>query len=198
MGFGDSPRPLNFNYKLEAQMSEILNPLKTQQIDRVIVVGHSLGGMVGTLLLGQSDVKIDALISLEGNLTLDDCGFSRIVSAMSETEFPAKYLEPIASLKTGKTKSEQIKAGWLVKTLPQAFYESSQSIVDWAKNGKLLSLFESSNVPGLLIKGKKSKYSTTPSGTRLKIDTIPNAGHFMLLDQPDLTVQAIHTFLQKL
>lgn len=62
---------------LEEQARGVLHHLDEKGITHFSIVGHSLGGMVGTLLLDRAPDRVRSLVSLEGNLTLEDCGASR-------------------------------------------------------------------------------------------------------------------------
>lgn len=168
MGFGKSEVPGGFDYDVKSQARAICDLLKSLGIDKIILVGHSLGAMIGILLLEQAEIEIEALVSIEGNLVKADCGYSEHVAAGAVTSV-----------------SENIA-------------RSSQSILSWAQSGKLLEIFEKSETQCLLLIGEKSHFFSRPQGKNLRTVIIPNAGHFVLKDQPSLTVEKISNFLNSL
>lgn len=174
VGFGQSDRPNDFTFDLADQAEIISQLVKVLKVGQVSVVGHSLGGMVATLLLANPEIAIKRIISLEGNLSEADCGESLRVSEQTFEEFNRSYSR--------------------TDVLSSVFYKTSLSIVSWSRSGKLLKLFTSATQPKLLVVGGKGKFRSRPSKTA--VVTIAEAGHFVLLDQPQATMDAIAQFLQ--
>ena len=59
----------------------------------LVLIGHSMGGLVALLYSERYKKSVRALVSVEGNLVSDDCFFSRKVtgtaySLFSESLFP--------------------------------------------------------------------------------------------------------------
>lgn len=173
VGFGDSEAPDDFSYDLADQAELLLALLDRLGIARASVVGHSLGGMIGTLLLRLAPARIDGLVSLEGNLAEADCGDSLRITALPYDRFAKAYRG----------------------SRPRAMYETAKAIVRWSRSEELFRIFESSSHPKLLVLGAKGKFRSRPAGARLAI--VPDAGHFMLVDNPDGTLAAVAEFFSK-
>ncbi|MBF0613003.1 MAG: alpha/beta fold hydrolase [Magnetococcales bacterium] len=52
-----------------------------------VVLGHSMGGVLGTILCVRHQKHVLAFLNVEGNLSLDDCSFSSIAERQTEIEF---------------------------------------------------------------------------------------------------------------
>ena len=196
VGFGDSTGSENFTYDLHQQLEAIVLMLDHLKIDRVSVVGHSLGGMVGTMMLRDIPDRISALCSIEGNLRLDDCSASRDASDLSLEKFETDgYPDLISSIKSLQAPSREIRLEALKKVSAQVFYKTSRSIVEYSNDGQLFDVFSNSNIPRILIVGQKSSFTSRPSGEDLKIVEVSNAGHFVPLDNPAQFEKELENFL---
>lgn len=51
LGFGDSDKPINYDYSMEKQCETIQEFLTLKKINQVVYIGHSMGGIVGMALL---------------------------------------------------------------------------------------------------------------------------------------------------
>lgn len=174
VGFGESDKPPEFSYDLEDQLVVVRQLIDSIGPKSITVIGHSLGGMLATMLLDKIPT-IDKLVSLEGNLIEEDCGESLTISRKSFEEFEKYHL------------SENTPA--------HAFHRTCLAIVKWSRSGQLLQSFNTSSKPKLLVIGSDSKFASRPDSKGTVIKTIPKAGHFLLQDQPDLTIKAITDFL---
>lgn len=198
IGFGESDKPEDFSYDIIDQADIVKKLLKEIGIKRVIIIGHSLGGMVGTLLLEQ-DLTIDALISMEGNLCLEDCGESRVVADMSFEHFRSTYFSSLKErLKTSNETSAPFRCTAIDLIPDYVFYKTAKSIVQWSKEEKLFDIFQTSSQPKLLICGEKSSFKSLPQNEHIKHATIKRAGHFMILDNPQECIKVIGDFLKNI
>ncbi len=198
IGFGNSSKPEDFSYDIEEQahiVNEVINQLA---IKKLHIIGHSLGGVIGTLLLQPLESKILSFINIEGNLTLNDSGISKIVAEYSFEDFKNdKYMQIQNDLKQSREPSAFQRNKWIAQIPDYVFYQTSVSLVDWAKSGKLLQLFAQSSSKKVYMIGDKNRVKRAIVPTGIQTIVIPNAGHFMLLDNPKVCFAVIKTFLQK-
>ena len=162
-----APDIMDFGHDLLSQADGVAALLEKEAIPAVTIVGHSLGGMIGILLLRQIPQKIVSLVSLEGNLAEPDCGESLRISRLTRDAYPGK----------------------------SAVFHTAKSIVQWSTSGELATIFRSSPHPKLLLLGEKSPFHSRPIAPNLKTQIIPNAGHFLFQDNPADTLKAIRDFL---
>jgi pimeloyl-ACP methyl ester carboxylesterase len=182
-GFGESKGPTDGTYDLTTQSKRLLLMLDELQLKQVVLFGHSLGGMLATILLEAIPDRVEALISSEGNLTLEDCGESRRVSAIDFNEFN--------TLRFPEIKKKGITAS------PEAFYATSRSVVEVSKSRHHLNILKDSKIPVLFIRGSKSHFATEPVGTNVQTLMIHDLSHLTLANSEQVVI-AISEFLAKL
>ena len=195
VGFGDSEKKNSFSYDLFHQVQIVESLMDYLKIKKVIIVGHSLGGMIGTQLLENRNLDISAFINIEGNLSLDDCGESINVASMNFLDFLPYYSSLKSRLLNSNTFAETFRGGALNLIPPEVFFKTSQSIVNWSRNNKLNEIFENSRIPRLLIRGDKSNYKSNPKNTKIAHVSIEGGTHFMILEKPSQTYDAIFDYL---
>lgn len=185
IGFGASQKPKDFSYELPQQLKAIISLLDQLNLKQVSVVGHSLGGMIGTMMLNKVPNRLSALCSIEGNLKIGDCSASKDAHDVSFDQFGSKvYPNLLKSLKESQEPSAGLRLNALSKTPAHVFYKTSKSIVKHSKDGQLFDAFSNTAIPRLLMIGKKGTFTSRPVGNNLQISEIDNAGHFVPLDNP--------------
>ena len=174
----------------------VIGLLRKIGIQKVHLIGHSRGGMIGTLMLQRVPEMILSLVSMEGNLQLADTAESRNVAAMDFDLFQREYYPKLkAKLDVSGELSAQPRRKALALIPDYAFYRTSKSIIVWAASGRLYDIFTAAQVPRLLICGKNSGFKSRPEGRNASVTEINHATHFMLSDNPVDTVEAIMHFL---
>ena len=182
LGFGESDKPDEFAYTLEdhAAITKLL--IQALHLDHLIVVGHSMGGVVGLLLA--EELPIDNFISAEGALVSQDIsGLTGITH--SEEEFTTTGFDAFRHmlLATGR-KDFTTWAHWLETADKKALFRALWSTADWANNPKLLRLFNKLPKKSYLYGAERSKEYLLPQLVHTTIYRLENCGHFMMLDDP--------------
>ncbi len=192
LGFGDSERPMNFSYSMEAhaEVSQLL--IKELNLNNIHLVGHSMGGAIGLLVCPKMKPIIKSFVCAEGNLISEDCTGSREAVGYSLEDFQKEGFDNLKSQisieikgSSGKDKSLDLYLECLSKCDPYAFYRSSESLVKWSDSGKLLKLFVDLDIAKYYLFGDKNRNSPTVKllSTVPKVE-ITNAGHAMMNDNP--------------
>lgn len=196
IGFGNSSKLENFSYDIkdQAAIAEII--IKKLEIKKLYFIGHSLGGMVATLLLSPLKNAILGFINLEGNLTYEDCGLSKVVAEYSFKDFKEnEYLKIKSEIKASGEKSSLLRNKWLNQIPDFAFYKTSLSIVKWSKSNELLRLFTQAKIKKIFVFGSENKPKVGRLPDTIERAEIPTSGHFMLIDNPSGTKSKISEFL---
>lgn len=182
-GFGDSSKPREFSYSMEDQAAISKLLIKELNLNRIHIVGHSMGGAVGLLLAKDIKPIVESFICLEGNLVSEDCTGSRAAIQYSLKDF---LKEGFPSLKSKISESEDsLFASCISKSDPYAFYRSSESLVKWSDSGKLLDLFLGLDVRKYYVFGElNTDAPVIKQLTSIPKLMIPNAGHGMMTDNP--------------
>ena len=189
-GFGDSGIPKNGGYSLDEHAERLVAFFEMLELEQVSVLGHSLGGMLGTLLLQLVPDRISRFINLEGNLRGSDCGETRRVASMPFETFKTQHLPQLRD-----TPDPFLRAG-LAKVQPDAFYETAISIVEWSKSERLMDTLAETQVPVLFAKAANGNFVSEPKGRALKHFLVPDTDHFSMGRSPVL-FDAVKKFLME-
>ena len=94
MGYGRSSGEPGGDYCMESQIRRLWRLVDHLAIDSLYVVGHSLGGDIGTFMASSdTEERIKGLVNIEGDLTPHDIFFSnKVVSAAEDGNF-AEWFE---------------------------------------------------------------------------------------------------------
>lgn len=198
IGFGHSPKPKDFSYSLEEQAAIVEQVLEHMHVKNLFLIGHSMGGMIGTMLLKNLDERLLGFINMEGNFVLQDCGESLPVSQLSFKDFSVSYYPKLkASLVSSEEPSAAFRNESLNLTPDYAFHRTSQSIVEWSRNEELIPLFVESKAKKLYMYGAKNSRKASELPTSISKAEVPSAGHFMFADNQRSTLQIIDNFISK-
>jgi pimeloyl-ACP methyl ester carboxylesterase len=198
VGFGNSSKPENFSYDLRDQAKICVQLAGQLGIKRVYVIGHSLGGMVATLLLQELGDTVEGILNLEGNFEPADAGVSREIARQSLDEFQSRGYQSLkSSISASGEPSAASRLDWLKSTPDYAIYKTAQSIMHWSATDRLLQQFVDASIKKLYIYGDKNSEKARRLPAVIPKLAIPNSGHFMLLDQPTTTFSALENFLSK-
>ncbi len=194
IGFGLSAKPESFSYTLADQADVVERLLSQLHVNKVDVIGHSLGGMVGLLL--NLDPSESRLVNLEGNLVAEDAGASRLIAGQGAEEFATagynNLLDAVATEEHG-----QLRRAWLQLVPARVLHATCIDIL--ARTGGCDMIDGMRRRPPtstLYVCGKKNAWKARSldqwSGA---VSVISGAGHFMLLENPNDTNNTIADFV---
>lgn len=191
-GFGASDKPDDFAYTMEDHAEIARLVIEQFGPARVLLVAHSMGGTIGTLLAPNLH-NLAGFINAEGNLVSEDAGIvSRRTAEQAEKEFfDHGFAAFLASLKVSDDSSSRTWAEWYGRSGKIAVHRSGSSLVEWSDSGKLLPIFN--NLPKkAYMYGDRMDYSyVLPKMQGVDIFAVANSGHFMMLDNPTDTYRII-------
>ena len=185
-GHGESVFPVDYPYTMQAYAETCGRLLNIIAANSIHIVGHSMGGAVGLLLIRKLQEKVQSFISLEGNLCFEDCTVSRRIIGFEEQVFIKNVLPLSAGVFncSPETKSPD--------PLPKALYRSAVSLVESSKSGDLLDIFLNSPPHKLYVHGERSaKPAVLQKLSNIGAISITGAGHFMMQDNRSDTYDAI-------
>jgi pimeloyl-ACP methyl ester carboxylesterase len=192
VGFGASSKPRSFSYTLEEHAEICKLVVEKLNIKQIHVVGHSMGGAIGLLLVEKIPSMILSFINLEGNLIGEDCTFSRATVSHALEEFEERIFAELQST-VRETKplymSERTRRlfyQWLVKSDPYAYYRSSESLVQWSDSGELLRMFTNMKTKRWYVCGEANRnHPVLKKLSNVQKMEISHSGHFMMTDNPE-------------
>jgi pimeloyl-ACP methyl ester carboxylesterase len=202
-GCGDSSHPDRFSYTMKDQAGLVLKWIGDLKLAQVVLVGHSMGGVICLHLAESLKTDVGAFLNLEGNLGYEDCTFSKLAASMGQQDFERRgYIEFKNRLKNSlkRSFSPGLQGYYqnISKADPGGFYLSSLSLVQESRHGNLKERFCLLPVKKWYIFGAKSMNPSSRAFLErqgVPYYVVPESGHFMMDDQPhlfrDILVEAV-------
>ncbi|RMH18940.1 MAG: alpha/beta fold hydrolase [Acidobacteria bacterium] len=204
-GYGKSPwrrgEPLGFAAQADA-LARLLRRLETPP---AVVVGHSMGGVVGTVLAERAPDVVRALVDVEGNVSFDDCTTSREVAELSLEQLVAGGLETVRDRVYRRGLEERPLRGYFASLSlcdPRALHRDSRRLVELSRDEVLAPRLGALALPVLYLlgdpggAGRRSRRLLDRAGVPWR--AIRPAGHWPFLDQHEAFVEELLAFLEEL
>lgn len=193
-GFGESPPAEGFSCALRDVARLVVRWLTPLDAERVHVVGHSMGGVVGLHAAEILGSRAGSLISLEGNLGIEDCLFSGKIASLQLDVFRRHGLALFRSMLANMLEKDPAPgleryARDLERADPEALHRSARSLVRESREGRLRERFADLPLPKAYFGGEKSlnpAHRSFLSGHAIPCYVVEGGGHFMMDDRPDL------------
>ncbi len=167
----------------------------------LVMIGHSMGGLVGLILAEERPGLIQAFINVEGNLAASDCFFSRHIAAMKEDRFCQKaFPKYVERIRQNTNPGLRRHADILQKYAdPRAMHSVAQSLVAYSDEGRLMERFLRLKMPKQFIYGDENHglpYLKAFRHSPVSIACIPGSNHFPQQDNPDAFYKAVGEFVR--
>jgi pimeloyl-ACP methyl ester carboxylesterase len=212
LGHGGSEKP-DGGYSMEHQAEQVARVLSALRVEKVVIVGHSMGGDVGTAFAERFRARVKGLVLVD----------SRSKKDAGELPFLARLgFVPVIGEAIRRVATDGLVADGLEKAFAPGFdvpdqfvqdfnrmtynsYDSSHNEADdFSGERGLADRLAALKKPLLAIQGAKDQLvrpKTVENFRRVpgaKIATVPNAGHSPMYEQPSETARLIRTFLRSL
>ena len=200
-GYGKSPwlkQPLT----MAEHADHIAKWLQSRKIKNPVVCGHSMGGVVGLILCEKYPALTTCFVNVEGNISIEDCGFSKKMSAYNLEDFIEHGFETIVSnvYKNGvKDKPLQIYYPSLRFCDLRALHRNAVELVEDSRTDKLAERQAALKIPTIYIlgspegTGEYSQQLLTAAGVEWR--PVEDAGHWVFIDQPEQFAHEMSRFL---
>jgi pimeloyl-ACP methyl ester carboxylesterase len=213
MGYGRSSIAVGGDYSMESQIRRLWRLVDFMHIDSFYVVGHSLGGDIGTFMASSdSRQRIKGLVNIEGDLTPHDIFFSNKVVSAAEAGnfkewFEKEFKEEIVLKDWGsKGSSSRRYYASLQFSRPEAFLANAKEIYE--KNQALPgrpecltgSTYAALKVPKVFCWGSESLAKGTLEfleSSSLQHRKFEPAFHWPMIDQAELFYNFLSDLLQR-
>lgn len=203
-GYGKSPwcvEPL----ALAAQAERLGGWLDALAVGPVVVLGHSMGGVIGLMLGERRPDLVRGLLDVEGNVSLDDCGYSSLAAADERGAFLDGGYEALLERFFDAGAGDPVVRDYFASVRicdPRAYHLNSVELVALSR-GEGLARRRAALAPPLLYllgdprgTGPRSRAMLDEAGVPWR--PIPDAGHWPFRDQQALFVDALLRFLEVL
>ncbi len=203
-GYGCSPwttEPLS----LTAHADHLASWLRKTGRGPVVVVGHSMGGVVGLLLCERHPELIRAIVDVDGNISLADCGFSSQAAAYTIKDFMRAGFDRLREIVFRAGRDDRAQRGYYVSLRlcdPRLYHQNSAELVAISSQEELAKRLVDLSAPSLYMAGSPNGVSEHSrrllDEARVNWCAIQPAGHWPFIDQPDNFVVTMARFLKKL
>jgi pimeloyl-ACP methyl ester carboxylesterase len=197
-GCGDSSYDENHALSIDAVVEVIESFVAHLGLDRFLLAGGSMGGLVALLYAERNPSKIAGLVNVEGNLASEDCMFSRKVISHSYSHFEEVVFPQInkeLSAKSGRGYAQHLQV--LEKANPRAYYDYAFQTVEYSDHGNLLERFLNLPLPKCFLYGSENRHLSYLRRLResdVTVIEIANAGHFLFYDDANNYGAALASF----
>lgn len=182
-------------------LADMTHRVATQLLEGpYFLAGASMGGLIALLLIHRQGLdQICGLINLEGNLASEDCMFSRRVVSQGFEDFSVTYQQMMDELRISRFAGDQIIAQHMALNIDiRAYYAYAFETVAASDSGGLLQRFIDLPIRRLFLYGAKNRtlsYLPKLRQSSVEVCEVPSAGHFLHLDNPIDTFDAIGSFM---
>ncbi len=200
-GYGRSPWPERA-LPLSEQV-ELLAAWIAEHCSRPpILVGHSMGGVIGQLLAEAHPESVAALVDVDGNLCSEDCTFSgRAVASDFDLFVDRNFRRLLERVYEDGLQQPALRGYYASLRLaqPETYYLNSRELVELSASGKLARRLAALEMPVLYIAGspggasEESVAQLTRAGVR-RVKIAPS-GHWPFIDQPADFAEVLAAFL---
>ena len=204
-GYGKS-RWSSEPYSLEEHALRLDAMIGTLFLDSVVLLGHSMGGVIGTLLCERRGDSVRGFVNVEGNISLPDCGYSsQAVRYPLDDWLTHGFDQVLDTIYHHEGESKEVRRAYGASIMmcdPRTYHRNSEDLVTVSKSETLARRMA-------LIAAPKAYIHGSPRGTGdrslsllaeagVETISIEDAGHWPFLDQPDDFVAALVGFLNGL
>lgn len=197
-GYGRSPwsepRSLSQNADLLIELLEEAPPW--------ILIGHSMGGVIGTLIAERRPDLLTGFLNVDGNISRGDCGYSGPVSEQSREMFLAQGYEELLNQLYERGLHDPAHRGYYASMRlaePATVYQHSKELVELSEAEVLARRMAALKCPGLYLAGspggaaRRSLELLEEAGVTTCLVT--ESGHWPFLDQPQAFTRSAAEFL---
>lgn len=213
---GKSPHSNDHNYELLKE--DLLEFMDSHSIEKAIIIGHSMGGKTAMFFAADYPERISALIiadisprSYKDTDSSQLLAHNTIINAMYNIDFYGISSRDEINDILSKSIPEIRVRQFLLKNIKRTKHnEYSWSLNIKAIKYELINIMdglkndqpEIIGFPVLFLKGEKSEYIQEKDRAMIlnifpfaDIETIPNAGHWLHAEQPDIFLQKVADFI---
>lgn len=213
---GNSPHSIDHNYHLlKDDLKEFMD---SQSIEKAIIIGHSMGGKTAMFFAAEYPERVSHLIiadisprSYKTTNSSQLLSHNTIIKAMFNIDFygitsrdeiddilaksiPEKRIRQFLLKNVNRTKDNEYSWSLNIKTIKNELGNIMEGLDE--------NQPEITGFPVLFLKGEKSEYIQQEDENQIyrifpyaDIETIPNAGHWMHAEQPEIFLQKVRDFI---
>ncbi|HEX6031309.1 MAG TPA: alpha/beta fold hydrolase [Tepidiformaceae bacterium] len=166
------------------------------------LAGASMGGLIALLQIRRHGMgRIQGFINFEGNLSPEDCMFSRRVISHDLDSFEPEFRRMTGELLASRYAGDRTIAHNLVLNVDiRGYHAYSFETVAESDSGRLLEEFIGLPIPRLFLYGEANKdlsYLPRLRASGVRVQEIPSSAHFLFYDNPVETFRTVGEFVHR-
>lgn len=201
LGYGYSDKPESFGYSVEDHAATVVELLDALEMEQCVLVGHSMGGTVATLVAAARPDAVSVLVLAEAEI---DSGGAAGVASQAESDFVATGFSSVldgmrAQAAQDPTGLGAIHLGMTALASPYAVHRGAVSL-ERGTAPEMRQLLAGQALPRYYLKAEDSEKGAGPqqdlvaAGVTWK--SVPNTGHAMGLQNPQGFAEALADVLE--
>jgi len=199
-GYGRSPWPVRAEGLVDA-VEHVAGWMRRRVPVPAVVVGHSMGGVVGVLLAERYPDLVSGLVNIDGNVSAGDCVYSSRVAEEDLEEFVDGGFDRLREAILRQGRDDPAHAGyWASLRLadPKTFHRHACQLVEMSRAEDLAGRLAALGCPSLYIAGspggacERSLELLRAAGADLAV--VEPAGHWPFIDRPSEVASLIGEF----
>lgn len=178
--------------------------LRDLALGPVVVVGHSMGGVIGLELCEKSPELVRAFLDVEGNVTLDDCAYSAPIAAIDADSWPHPGFDDICERVWQRAQHDRAHRTYFASLNfadPMVLRRDAIDLVELSSSGELASRRGRLSCPMHYLAGDpngagaRSRSALDAAG--VSWEPIADSGHWPFIDQPENFLAKLSSFLER-
>jgi pimeloyl-ACP methyl ester carboxylesterase len=172
-----------------AELIHLLRTMRDRSDGKLFVVGHSMGGVVATLIAERWPDEVAGVLNVEGNLTTADCGVVSAAIVASARGGLASLERALPAIANGLHRDGRASARYsrsLSATDPGVALTTAEDLIRLSRAGLIGRRFAHLDCPHAYVSGDAVTASSAELLRRCACPwvTIPGAGHWVMEDKP--------------
>jgi pimeloyl-ACP methyl ester carboxylesterase len=168
----------------------------------VVVIGHSMGGVIGQILCERRADLVTAFLNVEGNQSIGDCGFSSRANKFSLEDFLSHGFSQLERQLFDEARTDDALRDYYPSLRlcdPRAYHLNSQELVALSAAEGLAPRMARLDLPTLYLfgdpggAGARSQQLLAEAGVEVR--PVAPAGHWPFLDQPGAFLDQVVSFV---
>ena len=200
-GYGDNLASVAVDrLDLDDQVEFIFTYLEAKKLEKVWLVGHSVGGALAMLFAAKFPKMVLGIVNIEGNFTLGDAFWSQRISKLDASSWQKEYEtlcgDPAKWLSDGGIQPTDRRIQWAREVLcyqnAKTIQSVAKTVVERTGRENYLELIQKvleSEIPVFLYAGENSRKDWNVPDFVLEraaqVTIHPSTGHMMMLEDPD-------------
>ena len=199
-GCSGSPYSHNAALRMTDLVGQVQFFAETLELRGAVIVGHSMGGLIGLLLCALCPSDYQGFVNVEGNLAPEDCMFSRRAASGDFDKFESELFSELRKELASASGPgfARYRATLDSGTSARAYYDYARDLVAYSDSGTLIEQFLALPMAKAFVFGSENAHLTYLPRLRASLGSvieIAGANHFSFHDKPDAFAAAVAEFL---